>query len=66
MPITTGDMAMTNNLFLLFQYLNLGRIGRMNGILVKLSIEQLLEEFTQTGGISALSALFSACVVRRE
>lgn len=43
----------------LFKYLNSGRIGRINSIFHKLSIEQLLEEFTQTGGISALSALFS-------
>lgn len=34
------------------------RIVRINGILVKLSIENFLGDFTQSGGVSALSALF--------
>lgn len=35
-----------------------GRMGRINGILVKLSIENFLGDFTQIGGISAPSAPF--------
>lgn len=57
---------MLDDVFLLFQYLNSVRIVRINSIFHKLSIEQLLGEFTQIRGASALSALFSACVVQRD
>lgn len=47
--------------FLLFKYINSGRMGRINSILVKLPMENLLGYFTQNGGISAPSALFIRC-----
>ena len=52
---------MEADISLLFKYLNSGRIGRMNGILVKLPMENLLGDFTQNGVISAPSALFIRC-----
>jgi hypothetical protein len=57
---------MLDDVFVLFQYLNSVRIVRINSIFNKLSIEQLLEEFTQIGGASALSALFAAKVPKWE
>lgn len=58
MPITTGHTAMETNIFKLLKNSKIGQIGRFYSTLAKVSIEQLLGDFTPKGGKSALFALF--------
>ena len=52
---------MKNDISLDPVFLKSGRIGRMIGILYKVTRKNLLGDFTQSGGVSALSALFVVC-----
>ena len=51
---------MKNDISLDHVFLKSGRIGRMIGILYKVPRKNSLGDFTQSGGVSALSALLVA------
>lgn len=54
---------MVNNCYLLPEKLKTVQIVQMNSILYKVLRKNLLGDFTQSGGVSALSALFVVCLL---